>query len=237
MTHREVRKSEESQSTWPPALEQRGKGRSKEPAETLVTSLGKSPAGRESPDCVQWLQQLSAVEYTHLSLFAERRLASFGLPPVFADDLVGKAIASVVFGLYHNGVGRRPREQDMTAHGPFLNYLRGTVASTVEAFARRAEHRHVHTTIFPSEFQLTSDNPEPDVTLIDLKTELFKQLKLRAPDRLTPTIRRWEEVFLYADQVPRHPSRKHAYAVRRLAAEILLEIEPEWVGLGRQAGA
>jgi len=229
MTRREVREPEKSGSSWPATLQRRGGKCAEAPGETVVAAADSSLAESDSPDCLQWLQQLSAVDYTHLTLFAERRLASFGLPSMFAEDLVGKAIASVVFGLYQDGTGRRPRKQDVSANAPFLNYLRGTVASTVEAFARRAEHRYIHTEIYLSEFQLTPNNPEPDITLIDLKTELFKQLKLRAPDRLTPTICRWEEVFLYADHVPRYPSRKHSRAVRLLAAEILLEIEPELV--------
>jgi hypothetical protein len=68
--------------------------------------------------------------------------------------------------------------------------------------------------------------PAPDPGLLDLKGQLFKRLTARAPVRLHPTIQVWETVFLYADRVPSCPDAHHARAVRRLARQILLELEP-----------
>jgi len=178
-------------------------------------------------DCAFWLDRLSATDLAHLATFAERRLIRFGLSPKFKEDLTAKAVAAVVRGVSGKPGGRRPRAQDLENAQVFLNYLRGAVASTVEAFARRAEHRHEHMALDGRIMCPLPAVPAPDQGMLDLGIQLFKHLKARAPVRLGSTIRFWEAQFQWSDRVPPFPNAHHARAVRRLAREIVLELEPD----------
>jgi hypothetical protein len=191
-------------------------------------------AEHPTPNCAFWLGQLTFDDLKHLGSFAESRLLRFGLARESRDDLVGKAMTAVLRGLTDNLRGRRPRASDMQTRAAFINFLRGAVASTVEAFARRAEHGHKHLDMGQLPGASLPTVPAPDYALLDLKAQLFKHLREKAPPRLHSTIRAWEAVFLWSDRVPSHPDSYHARAVRRLAREIILKLEPGILQTGKR---
>lgn len=186
--------------------------------------------------CRKRLDQLTQHDLLHLTKFAERRLRLRGLLALFAEDLVFKALNSVVRGLTSQGNGRRPRAIDLVSEAAFLNYLRGAVCSTVEAFSRRREHRHVHLTIGCSRnsHEIGHDDlvaavaGDETVEMTDLKNVIFAKLREKAPERWRRTIDLWEEVFYWAEHIPSEGSAKRARQVRMLAARILQEIDHEF---------
>jgi hypothetical protein len=190
---------------------------------------------RKIRDCGFWLDRLTTENLTHLGCFAGSRLIRFGLSTEFKEDLTFKALAAVVRGTSGTGHGRRPRPQDLENTEAFLNFLRGAVASTVEAFARRAEHGHEHTPLDGLVGITLPAGTDPDHVMADLKTQLFERLRARAPARLAPTIRVWEAEFLWSDRVPSYPNSHHARAVRQLAKEIIFELDPGIVQFNARA--
>ena len=185
--------------------------------------------------CGAWLEQLTGDDLDQLRAFAEHRLQRLGLPAATGHDLVSKALNSVIKGLTTGQEGRRPRPDDVVDKEVFLNFLRGAVCSTVEAFSRKREHRHQHQPIepwdgsngqSPREIEAPSC-PDRDMEFIDLKRELFGRLRKRAPARLQHIIDLWEEIFFWADRIPCAGNPKHAYQVRLLARRILQEIDGE----------
>lgn len=184
------------------------------------------------------MDQLTQNDLLHLTKFAERRLRLRRLSASFGEDLVYKALNSVIRGLTSSNNGRRPRRIDLVNDAAFLNYLRGAVCSTVEAFSRRREHWHIHQAITCSSHsdQISHDKlvaalaDDQKVDVIDLKKVLFAKLREQAPDRLHRTINLWEEVFYWAERIPSDGSAKRARQVRMLAARILHEIDPGFCG-------
>lgn len=182
------------------------------------------------------MNQLTQNDLLHLTKFAERRLNLRGLSASFGEDLVYKALNSVIRGLTSSNNGRRPRRIDLVNEAVFLNYLRGAVASTVEAFSRRREHWYVHLAIASSgspdevgENEIMASLPDDRrVEMIDLKKVLFAKLREQAPERLHRIIDLWEEVFYWAKRIPSDGSAKRTRQVRMLAARILQEIDREF---------
>lgn len=191
---------------------------------------------RNALSCRKRLDQLTQHDLLHLTKFAERRLRLRGLSASFGEDLVYKALNSIVRGLTSHDNGRRPRPIDLVNEETFRNYLRGAVCSTVEAFSRRREHWHVHLTIASSGHSGEAGNDEPAaaladdqrVDMTDLKKVLFSRLRQHAPERLRRTIDLWEEVFYWAERIPSDGSAHRTRQVRMLAARILQEIDHEF---------
>ena len=175
--------------------------------------------------CEARLAELTPMEITGLTEFAESRLVTFGFPPSHGQDISQQALVAVLNGLETDQGGRIPRPVDLQHKVAFLNYLRGVISSLVWNMTRRAEFR-AHPQWIDA-LGLTQDsggaNPANEACIKDLEEQLFQRLQDRAPARLQSDISAWKRVFPYADRVPAR-QRKNAYEIRILAREILQEL-------------
>jgi hypothetical protein len=173
------------------------------------------------------LQQLTTAELDHLKQFAEIRLSRAGLITFHAEDLVSKALNSVICGMQDDRKGRHPRPDELETSAAFLDFLRGAVCSTVEAYTRHRELHYPHYTmdVEPGVFQMLGPTaPDLDINLRDLKRALFSKLRATAPPRLHKTLDTWEEIFLWSDAIPNVPNARHAYDLRQLARKAFNEL-------------
>lgn len=172
------------------------------------------------------LQQLTKADLQQLKVFSEARLARLGQSPLHAEDMVSKALNSVLRGLEPGQAGRRPRPDELVTPGDFMDFLRGAVCSTVEAYARRREFQHYHQPIdCLGTFEVATQlSPDAENELLDLKEVIFDRLRAVAPARLLPTVSRWEEVFLWSDTIPNVPNAKSAFDVRKMARQIMWDL-------------
>jgi hypothetical protein len=158
----------------------------------------------------------------NLIAYAWVRLYRMRVAATNARDVVQCAFERILLGMATDA-GRKPRTEDVATLGAFTNYTRGIISSLVEALSRRERVQPIDDGREPAEAATVT--PALAAEINDLKETLFKQLRQRAPRRLLPTIRAWEEVFADADRIPAvNGSRKHAHEVRRLARRIVVEL-------------
>jgi hypothetical protein len=181
--------------------------------------------------CQGLMQVLTPKELSTLAGFASFRLARVALNPADGEDLLQDALLAVLRGLESSSEGRHPRKVDLASISTFMNYLRGIIASLVEAERRRFEHDCVR-----EEFDgnLPASEPlalhaglwlESDLEFRDLRNELFGRLTERAPEGLLELVQAWQERWDDGDGIPllgRH--RRHRGALRKLAAEVWTEL-------------
>ena len=156
-----------------------------------------------------------------------------------AQDIVPKALLSIILGTEPHDKSRLPRRASLKRKDAFLHYVRSAVNSIIDAAKRSRELLFIHETIHrekDSESQerrivLTAlPSLDGDPVMVDLKAELFARLRQLAPARLLPTIAEWEKTFDWASQVPIPGTRRHQAEVRKLAMRVLRKIADD---LGR----
>jgi hypothetical protein len=123
---------------------------------------------------------------------------------------------------------------DLENKPAFLRYLKGVVNSMVEAERRKLEHRVVHRPLagdpdvggVKNGICLTAVvSPENDVELRTFRDEFFQRLRAKAPLRLRHLVDAWEEVFLWAEQIPLQGRRRRVRArLRSLSRQVLQEM-------------
>lgn len=185
--------------------------------------------------CRTRLTQLTDEDLAFLNAFAKRRLRRSGLSTEYGEDLVSKALQSVINALIPGQPGRRPRAVHLGSKKEFLDFMKGAVCSTVEAFSRRRANRCKHLHVWTWSASLHENgieipakmSPDQDVVLLDLKRALFKKLREAAPCHLHQTISLWEEVFLWSERIPCDGNHKRRRKVQILARRVLQEIAPE----------
>jgi hypothetical protein len=174
-----------------------------------------------------------------LSNFAAMLLAKWHLSGSSGSDLLHDAIRAVLAGLRPGRYGRHPQWKDLANDAAFSFYLRGVIASLVEAKTRRREHQHCHLSIQESYgnndaehvMTIAAASPEEDVAFRDLRSELFARLATRCPARLQPMLRKWEQVSAWSSKIPVEGfQRRDRVELRRLAKEICSELGVDWRG-------
>ena len=183
--------------------------------------------GSMSPDaqllCQARLGELSESDFTGLERFAQWLLDARLLVGV-AADVTHSAVESLQLGMATDR-GRKPRPVDLTDRPAFLRYMRGVVASKVDAASRRNEN--VPPVVELSNDMVVDENtPAKNAELADIKVHLFEQLRERAHWKLLPTIEAWEKVFEGSDRIPAvNGHRQYVIEVRILAQEIVGELD------------
>jgi hypothetical protein len=186
--------------------------------------------GRTRALTIKRLNQLTAADLNEFTSFAERRLGWVPRSSIAAEDVVQKALHSILRGTRKGKSGRRPTIGEVRTKQAFLFYIRSAINSVVEATQRKPEFLFIHESI-----HLTRDaeekgtrivltalcEPDGDACMVDLKTELFLRLRKQAPSRLMPTIDEWEKTFFWASHVPSPQEKDHARQVRVLAMRVL----------------
>ena len=188
------------------------------------------------------LREMCDVHYGQLERFADRRLASLNLHSAAGADLFHEAVQSVLTGLHQCPEGRHPRSKDLADLATFVEYFRNAIKSVVKGVARR-EIRHAWVQLeacVPGSRNSSEDvvpelqvpapvSPDQDAALADLGAELFRRLRARAPEHLRPLLDAWEADFAWADAIPLGGThRQYRAELRRLARQILAEIDPEF---------
>ncbi len=155
--------------------------------------------------CEVRLGELSPVDITNLTKFAERRLVAMGLNPATGADVCQQGLAAILRGLESDQGGRMPRLVDLENKDTFLNFVRGVVSSAVFSMSRKQRFKPV---VEPwndnsgMTARETPNLPSKLAELNDLKDLLFPRLRARAPSRLKRTIDAWESVFTESDRIP-----------------------------------
>jgi hypothetical protein len=173
------------------------------------------------------LGELKATHITSLTGFAERRLASMGLPLSAGEDVTQRALLAVLKGLETDQGSRRPHLEDLQDIDTFQNFLRSVISSLIEGMSRQTEFRKKETwdeNTAAAHVGSTGSSWAP-AELNDFQRELFARLRARAPQRLQPTIDLWQKAAFDADRVPALTNQKYAHEVRLLARKILAELE------------
>jgi hypothetical protein len=207
------------------------------PGRRQFTAFRKSGPG-ESPDaknlCLGLLENLTAADIGLLRHYAAYRLGRIGLGSFPGEDVLQDTFAAVLTGLSREQEGRHPRMTDLENKPAFLRYLKGVVNSMVEAERRKQEHRVVHWPLAcnPDAGDVRNGicltavvSPENDVELRMFRDEFFKRLKAKAPPGLRHLVDAWEEVFLWAEQIPLQGRRRRVRArLRSLSRQVLQEM-------------
>ena len=215
--------------TWEPCCDCPGGGQ--------FTASRKSGPG-ESPDakhlCLGLLENLTDTDIGLLRNYAAYRLGRVGLGSCPGEDVLQDTFAAVLTGLSRERKGRHPRMTDLENKPAFLRYLKGVVNSMVEAERRKLEHRVVHRPLagdpdggaVKNGICLTAVvSPENDVELRTFRDEFFQRLRAKAPLRLRHLVDAWEEVFLWAEQIPLQGRRRRVRArLRSLSRQVLQEM-------------
>jgi len=173
--------------------------------------------------CQARLGELSEADFTGLERFAQWLLDARLLVGA-AADVTHSAVESLLLGMATDR-GRKPRPVDLTDRPAFLRYMRGVVASKVDAASRRNEN--VPPVVELSNDMVVDENtPAKNAELADIKVHLFEQLRERAHWKLLPTIEAWEKVFEGSDRIPAvNGHRQYVIEVRLLAQEIVSELD------------
>jgi hypothetical protein len=180
--------------------------------------------------------------YAQLERFAAQRLTSLGLHSAVGADLLHESVRSLLTGMEKDAEGRHPRSKDLADLATFVEYFRNAIKSAVKDVARRENRRAwVQLEECAAEGPKTGDvevpelhlaapaNPDQDTALADLGAELFTRLRARAPEHLRPLLEAWEADFAWADAIPLGGThRQYRAELRRLAQQILAEIDPEF---------
>jgi hypothetical protein len=182
---------------------------------------------------IKQLEQLTRDDLRALAEFAERRMDWLPSAPFSPEDMVHKALHSIIRGTKKGVEGRRPRLENLQSKEAFLHYVRSATNSVIEAAKRKRELWVIHETIhrqkdIESEQRLivltATPTADEDHGMVDLRNELFARLRKVAPHNLHATIDEWEKSFLWDTKVPFRRKRTHRDQVRRLAVQILKEI-------------
>jgi hypothetical protein len=173
------------------------------------------------------LSNISKADTTELLTFARSRLKALCVPLSSDEDVVQRAIESIMRGLVPGHGGRKPRAEDVTDHATFMTYLRGVVASKAEA-EKRWDCRQP---LVPYDDQRENQDipeslaPDEEASLADYGRQLFARMRERAPTRLMETIAAFERAFPHTDRIPSvRGQRRYVVEVRHLAQEVTLEI-------------
>lgn len=181
----------------------------------------------------QQLIELTGADLKSFEEFADRRMDWLPRARVSAEDIVQKALLSIIRGATPGAKGRLPQRVSVITKQAFMHYVRSVINSVIDATKRKRELLFIHETINwdkDSESQepviilRALTNPDGDPSLVDLKIELFARLRDNAPAQLEPTIAEWEKTFFWATHVPVPQKRQHQDEVRRLAMRILQKI-------------
>jgi len=185
----------------------------------------------------QQLNLLTNTDLNNLTDFAERRMGRMPRTRISAEDVVQKALQGILRGTKKGESGRRPKKAELSSKEHFLHYIRSAINSVIEATQRKLELRFDHQSIHPTKsadepqtqvvLQALSD-PDQDVSLVDLKRELFLRLRKQAPAKLFSTINEWEKTFFWEKQVPGGPIRRHRQLVRLLAMQVLKDMAEDF---------
>jgi hypothetical protein len=205
-----------------------------------ITNIGPSREDQRQPrrNQIRELTQQQLFELTDTDLklleeFANRRMDWLPRARVSAEDIVQKALLSIIRGATPGAKGRLPQCLSVITKDAFMHYVRSVINSVIDATKRKRELLFIHETInrdqdSDSQEQvviLTSiTSPDADPALVDLRTELFSRLRDIAPARLQPTLAEWENTFFWSTHVPSLGKRQHQEEVRRLAVRILRKI-------------
>jgi len=177
--------------------------------------------------CEARVHELTGVDSTDLTEFAECRLHARHASTTLGKDMSQEAVRQVLQGLETDQGGRRPRLVDLVNKPAFLNYLRGVVSSLIYAKTRQPGFSPAPL------LEDDDDTAEPRHDdgaavkageLNDLRDQLFPRLRARAPKRLFPTLDAWEAVFTESDRIPAPGQRSYVREIRALAKEVLSEI-------------
>jgi hypothetical protein len=176
-----------------------------------------------------YLRQITNQDLAELLKFAQSRLAALGLAVSQGQDVVQRALESILLGLVPGETGRRPRSMDVADKAAFRNYLRGAVASKAEALTRQREARQPHLTyddgLASVEIAL-SRTPATEAEISDFGREFFDRLRHLAPARLQESISAWEAEYPDADRIPTvRGQRKYGVELRRLARKVVFAID------------
>jgi DNA-directed RNA polymerase specialized sigma24 family protein len=194
-----------------------------------ITRLMSTQSSRKFRSlCETRLDEIAATDIATLTQFAECRLMALGCSPSSGEDLAQRAFLAVIQGLETDRGGRRPRLVDVESKDAFTNYLRGVVASMVEAMTRKQEFRSEHV---PLDDELLESavpdggrSPAEQAELSDLAEQLFPRLLARAPHRLVGSIQEWESIFSESDRIPAHGHPRNPGEVKELARQVVTEL-------------
>jgi len=114
-------------------------------------------------------------------------------------DLANEALLRLLRGLRKGNAGRHPRAKDVKSMAALLQFLRCVINSLIEGELRKHERKFPHQSLEvlmeEEELSVSAQVPTegPDLfVFLDLKRELFKFLRQRAPQRLQKAISTWE---------------------------------------------
>jgi hypothetical protein len=86
---------------------------------------------------IQHLEQLTQDDLRALADYAERRMDWLPSAPLSGEDMVHKALHSIIRGTHADEEGRRPRLENLKTKEVFLHYVRSAINSVVEAAKRK----------------------------------------------------------------------------------------------------
>lgn len=184
----------------------------------------------------QQLNLLTKTDLKNLADFAEHRMGRLPRTRISAEDVVQKALHAILRGTKKGESGRRPKKAELSSKSDFLHYIRSAINSVIEAMQRKRELWFDHESIYltkstdepkPVVLQALSD-PDQDVSLVDLKRELFLRLRKRAPAKLIPIIDEWEKTFFWESRVPGVRASRHRQQVRLLAMQVLKDMAEDF---------
>jgi hypothetical protein len=164
-----------------------------------------------------------------LTLFADCLFRQRGLESSRAttgEDLGQEAVRAVLIGLEDKGNGRRPRLVDVADKDAFLNYLRGIVHSKFNALMRPVQPPTIPMADAENTCSSAAASPSAEAAMTDLKNEILRRVRARSSRHLATTITAWEHEFADCDRIPiLNGSRKNAFRVRRIAAQVVKELD------------
>ena len=176
------------------------------------------------------IDEVTSEDLRSLTLFADCLFRHRGLESSRAttgEDLGQEAVRAVLIGLEDKGSGRRPRLVDVADKDAFLNYLRGIIHSKFNALMRPVQPPTISIADAENACQSPS-SPAAEAAITDLKTEILRRVRARAPRHLSTTIAAWETEFADCDRIPiLNGSRKNAFRVRRIAARVVKELDDQ----------
>ena len=178
--------------------------------------------------CEARLNEITEADNANLTEFAECRLVVVGVSPSYGQDITQRAFQQVLQGLETDQDGRRPCLDDLIDKPAFLNYLRGVISSNIFAmttkcgFKKEAGHKPWHDEM-PTAFD-AGTSPGKRAEFSDLRDQLFRRLRKRAPKRWLRSIDAWELTVEYSDRIPTKGHRKYGGEIKHLAQEVLSEL-------------
>ena len=181
--------------------------------------------------CEARLNELGDPELLQLREFTSRRLLRIGLSESGSEDLVQSAILAVLLGLENNGLGRRPKLENVETKDSFAKYLHGIIWSLTDTRLTTVTSPQRHEPLEGAGLGEREGGvvvAAPDTTdvagLRDFKEQFFLRLRPLAPARLQPTIDAWERDFYDCERIPVLKFRKYAVELRPIAARVFAEL-------------